>query len=253
MLGLFGAIGLSRREELGYKELKFTSLSSLIRDYIDSYASYLHKVKRIKLGKPIVDSNRSFESIPWNGCTITINSSNFNEWPKLVDKHARLIRHSYGQTNSLGASSFTKQSTSLSFKNLTNLDNNGKLKPNRTKSYLNLHLEKLNHQQTNKKLKLKTDNDSEIDDIDEVDDSDDEYSDDFDDLENNPSVNKSKMNLFARTAPPVVPSLNLSRKLSQSNTVTNLSLLDSKKNSLNASFYCTSGNIFQKKKKSLRV
>ncbi len=151
LLGLFGAIGLSRREELGYKELKYTSLSSLIRDYIDSYATYLHKVKRIKLGKPIVDSNRSFESIPWNGCTITINSSNYNEWPKLVDKHARLIRHSYGQTNSLGASSFTKQATSLSFKNLTNLDSNGKIKPNRTKSYLNLHLEKLNNQQKNLK------------------------------------------------------------------------------------------------------
>jgi hypothetical protein len=250
LLGLFGAIGLSRREELGYKELKYTSLSSLIRDYIDSYAIYLHKVKRIKLGKPIVDSNRSFESIPWNGCTITINSSNYNDWPKLVDKHARLIRHSYGQTNSICANSFTKQSTSLSFKNLTNLDNNGKTKPNRTKSYLNLHLEKINHQQNNKKFKIKTENDSEID---EVDDSDDEYSEDFDDIENNMNQSKSKINLFARTAPPVVPSLNLSRKLSESNTVTNISLLGSKKNPLNASYYCTSGNIFQKKKKSLRV
>ena len=83
--GLFGALGISRRADLGYKPLKFKSLADLMHDYINSYTNYLHRVRRIKIGLPIPGSNRSFESIPWTGCTINLSSMGLSEWPKVVE------------------------------------------------------------------------------------------------------------------------------------------------------------------------
>ena len=114
--GLFGALGISRRSELGYKELKFKTLSDLIIDFIESYATYLHKVKRVKIGMPVPGSNRSFESIPWNGCVINFNKNNETEWPKTCEKHARCIRQHSTGSNLL--------QTSVSLKNLSNLNAN---------------------------------------------------------------------------------------------------------------------------------
>ncbi len=52
---------------MGYKPIKYNSLTELIQSFIDSYATYLHKVKRVRIGMPIPNSNRSYESIQWNG------------------------------------------------------------------------------------------------------------------------------------------------------------------------------------------
>ena len=41
---------------------------------------------------PIAGSNRSFESIPWNGCTINPNTLSVGEWTKIVEKQSRNIR-----------------------------------------------------------------------------------------------------------------------------------------------------------------
>ena len=114
--GLFGALGISRRSDLGYKELKFKTLTDLMIDFVESYDTYLHKVKRVKIGMPVPGSNRSFESIPWNGCVITFNKNNESEWPKLCEKHARCIRQNSTSSNLL--------QTSVSLKNLTNLNAN---------------------------------------------------------------------------------------------------------------------------------
>jgi len=90
----FGALGTSRRSELAYKPLGYDTLSGLIQDYVDSYAVYLHKVKRVRIGLPIPNSNRSYESIPWNGVTVYPSSSSAKqlEWQKSVEKHSRSIR-----------------------------------------------------------------------------------------------------------------------------------------------------------------
>jgi tubulinyl-Tyr carboxypeptidase len=88
--GFFGCLGTSRRSDLAYKPLKYKTLSELIQDYISTYMIYLHKVKRVRIGLPINNSNRSYESIPWNGCTIYPCSN--SDWEKLVEKHSRNIR-----------------------------------------------------------------------------------------------------------------------------------------------------------------
>lgn len=130
--GLFGALGISRRSDLGYKQLKYKSLTDLIQDYIRSYSNYLHKVKRIKIGMPIQNSNRSFETIPWNGCNININQLEPSEWLKQVEKHSRAIKH-HNTTHTFN------KSLSLSLKNIVNTN----LTNRKGNSYLNKHLDEL--------------------------------------------------------------------------------------------------------------
>ena len=128
--GMYGALGMSRRSSLGSKQLKYKTLTHLLLDYIESYASFLHKVKRIKIGMPLAYSNRSFESIKWNGCTITPNKDDLNDWQRLVEKHSRSIRQAY----------VVKQNSSfLSLRSLSNVGNNvGKMQ--KSNSYLNIHM-----------------------------------------------------------------------------------------------------------------
>ena len=153
--GLFGALGISRRTDLGHKQLRFRTLTDLILSYIESYNTYLHKVKRIKIGNPIPCSNRSYESIPWNGCTVNLNQDAC-EWPKLVEKHSRKIRHF--SPNFLGS----KQFSSVSLRNLANvtntgssnnLVNNGRQQEN---SYLDIYMEKNRRKPENKFTRSKS-------------------------------------------------------------------------------------------------
>ncbi|RNA44325.1 vasohibin-2 isoform X1 [Brachionus plicatilis] len=125
--GLFGALGISRRSDLGFKKLKYLSLTDLINDYVNCYSDYLHKVKRIKIGMPIPNSNRSFESIPWNGCTINLKDN--KEWSKLVEKHSRAIRHF--------SSTFNSKTVSI-----PSLKSSGKAASFVRNSYLANHFEK---------------------------------------------------------------------------------------------------------------
>ncbi len=50
--GKFGALGLSRRPTLDFKELKFDSLSALVEDYLTAYDEVGHTVRKIMIGLP---------------------------------------------------------------------------------------------------------------------------------------------------------------------------------------------------------
>ncbi len=113
--GLFGSLGTSRRSDLGYKPLAFKTLTDLLLDFIETYSVYLHKVRRVKLGMPLPYSNRSFESIQWNGCTINMNKCSVAEWSKICEKHARVIR-----LNTLSTTS-SNQGQQISTSSLRNL------------------------------------------------------------------------------------------------------------------------------------
>ena len=43
--GQFGALGLSRRKELAYKELRYDTCSSILSDYKRSYEKWWHEVR----------------------------------------------------------------------------------------------------------------------------------------------------------------------------------------------------------------
>lgn len=236
--GLFGALGISRRSDLGYKKLKFKSLNDLLLDYIDSYSNYLHKVKRIKIGNPIAGSNRSFETIPWNGCTINVASQNASDWPKLVEKHSRTIRHHSSMTLSS-----MKANTSLSLRNLTNL-NIPLMNKKKSKSYLDIHLDDLKQKELNKSSSKSESVSNHMNTLGEEDEDD--YYDSDDDFK---SRQQKSLSYFPQTAP------NFSRTKKNSESLTSLSLISSdKKNQLSTgSFYTTSGSLLNRKKRSIRI
>jgi hypothetical protein len=219
--GLFGALGISRRTDLGYKPMKFKSLADLMHDYINSYTNYLHRVRRIKIGLPIPGSNRSFESIPWNGCTINLSSMSLSEWPKLVEKHSRILRHH----SAFGIPSL-KQSTSLSLRNLSNLQGPS-MNKNKSKSYLGIHLEELGLKKP--------------------------YNGDLDlDVDSDPEETDQK---FPSYLPRTAPNQSYSKFRNSSESLGNLSMTEGsrKNNEITPNLYSSSGNLLKRKKKSIRV
>ncbi|KAL7750392.1 hypothetical protein RI367_004165 [Sorochytrium milnesiophthora] len=66
----WGAIGLSRRATLMYKPLQCKDLTSLLGDYIQSYADVQHKVVKIKVGLPVPHDEYSGSQIVWKYMTI---------------------------------------------------------------------------------------------------------------------------------------------------------------------------------------
>ena len=51
--GLYGAIGMSRRQSLMYKALRQPTLSSLVRSFMDAYDEVGHDVLRVIVGLPL--------------------------------------------------------------------------------------------------------------------------------------------------------------------------------------------------------
>ncbi|XP_067942089.1 tubulinyl-Tyr carboxypeptidase 2-like [Watersipora subatra] len=90
--GLYGALGMSRREDLMHKPLHFTSLSDLVIDYIESYNQYHHKVNKLKIGFPVSHDPHSHEPIHWKGLAVNPCKMDKTELKQAVEKHAKDIR-----------------------------------------------------------------------------------------------------------------------------------------------------------------
>jgi hypothetical protein len=91
---LFGALGLSRRNDLSYKPLngKYDSLSSLIDDFVRSYQTYGHRILRITIGLPIMHDLKSFLTINWQALTIDATVTKKSVYDRELDRIARIWR-----------------------------------------------------------------------------------------------------------------------------------------------------------------
>ncbi|CAH8443649.1 unnamed protein product [Schistosoma guineensis] len=95
--GLFGALGLSRRENLMYKPLNFPSLSLLINNYTEAYHGHHHKLLRVKIGLPISHRPYMLEKIQWKGILIPFNKGyTKKDVNNILDHYSRFLR---GSTN----------------------------------------------------------------------------------------------------------------------------------------------------------
>ncbi|CAH8445925.1 unnamed protein product [Schistosoma margrebowiei] len=95
--GLFGALGLSRREDLMYKPLNFPSLSLLINNYTEAYHGHHHKLLRVKIGLPISHRPYMLEKIQWKGILIPFNKGHTKkDINNILDHYSRFLR---GSTN----------------------------------------------------------------------------------------------------------------------------------------------------------
>jgi hypothetical protein len=51
----WGALGISRRQELMYKDLVFDSLSDLVADFKAGYEKWWHKLLKARIGQLVVE------------------------------------------------------------------------------------------------------------------------------------------------------------------------------------------------------
>ncbi|EDO40230.1 predicted protein [Nematostella vectensis] len=90
--GKYGALGLSRRDDLMYKPLTFKSLCDLLNDFVESYGNYLHSVKKIKLSLPIVHDLHSCEKIHWKYLALSPAKLSASDMKKILEKYSRELR-----------------------------------------------------------------------------------------------------------------------------------------------------------------
>ncbi|XP_783118.3 tubulinyl-Tyr carboxypeptidase 1 [Strongylocentrotus purpuratus] len=101
----YGALGMSRRDDLMDKPLEFKSLSELIFSYQDAYKKYWHVVKKLKVGLPIAHDPHSFEQIHWRHLSLNMWKMSHSEASKEIDKYAKDMRACYKSSRS-GQSSY---------------------------------------------------------------------------------------------------------------------------------------------------
>jgi hypothetical protein len=99
-MGLFGALGLSRKCDLAYKPLVFTKLSSIIGNYRECYEKYFHQIKKINIGLPISHDSNDRNIPNWN--FLSINDLENASWDTVsikVDKYAIESRRALNDYN----------------------------------------------------------------------------------------------------------------------------------------------------------
>ncbi|KAI9203230.1 Vasohibin-domain-containing protein [Polychytrium aggregatum] len=88
----YGALGLSRRDDLMYKALRYDTLEDLILDYKEAYESNWHRLQKIKLGLPVPHDLSSNDKLPWKHISISLDNGWSLEVSKSLESYLRLIR-----------------------------------------------------------------------------------------------------------------------------------------------------------------
>jgi len=90
--GCYGAIGMSRRDDLMFKPVEFKSLADLVFDFERCYLKYWHSVKKVKVGLPVVHDQHSYEVINWKGIMVNFSKADRKELTRDLDSHARKMK-----------------------------------------------------------------------------------------------------------------------------------------------------------------
>ncbi|XP_070180568.1 tubulinyl-Tyr carboxypeptidase 1-like isoform X2 [Littorina saxatilis] len=73
--GRYGAIGMSRRDDLMYKPLEYESLTDVVLDFQKCYMRYWHDLRKVKVGLPVPHDQHSYEMISWKAKSWIVNAS----------------------------------------------------------------------------------------------------------------------------------------------------------------------------------
>ncbi|RYH23196.1 hypothetical protein EON65_18175 [archaeon] len=71
----WGAMGISRRDNLMYKPLVFDSLSELIEDYRQSYIAVYHRLLTVYLGLPMPHNMEFDQKVVWKALKLRLEPS----------------------------------------------------------------------------------------------------------------------------------------------------------------------------------
>ncbi|XP_038049802.1 tubulinyl-Tyr carboxypeptidase 2-like [Patiria miniata] len=109
--GRYGALGMSRREDLMYKPLEFRNLWELIFDFEDAYKKYFHMVKKVKVGLPVSHDPHSFEQIQWQMMSVHPNKQSRLELQREIDKYTKDLKNRFKWSSSYSTYQFVKENT----------------------------------------------------------------------------------------------------------------------------------------------
>lgn len=90
--GRYGALGMSRREDLMYKPPAFRTLSELVLDYEAAYGRCWHVLKKVKLGQCVSHDPHSVEQIEWKHSVLDVERLGREDFRKELERHARDMR-----------------------------------------------------------------------------------------------------------------------------------------------------------------
>ncbi len=88
----WGAIGLSRKDTLAYKELKYRSLSDLILDYREAYKLCWHTLEKIYIGFPFSHDPYSSSNINWRILNLNLINRSWEQASEIIDIYGRKIK-----------------------------------------------------------------------------------------------------------------------------------------------------------------
>lgn len=90
--GRFGALGISRREELMFKPLAFRTLMDLVQEYEGAYRGYWHTLRKVKIGQYVSHDPHSVEQIEWKHSILDVDKLSKEELRRELERHTRDMR-----------------------------------------------------------------------------------------------------------------------------------------------------------------
>lgn len=88
--GTWGALGLSRKSCLMYKDLRFASLPELVKEFADSYGRCGHQLVKVYVGLPLPQAAaHSSAPIQWRVCKVRVDSFPWEEASAVLQRWSR--------------------------------------------------------------------------------------------------------------------------------------------------------------------
>lgn len=90
--GRFGALGISRREDLMFKPLELRTLTDLVQDFEGAYRGYWHTLRKVRIGQYVSHDPHSVEQIEWKHSILDLEKLTKEELRKELERHTRDMR-----------------------------------------------------------------------------------------------------------------------------------------------------------------
>lgn len=90
--GRFGALGISRREDLMFKPLELRTLMDLVQEFDGAYRGYWHTLRKVRIGQYVSHDPHSVEQIEWKHSILDLDKLTKEELRKELERHTRDMR-----------------------------------------------------------------------------------------------------------------------------------------------------------------
>lgn len=88
--GRWGALGISRKSSLMYKDLKYASLADLVQEYARAYTEAFHSLEKVYCAFPVSHDTFSQARIRWRVLRIAVPRHPWSDIAPVVNKYARM-------------------------------------------------------------------------------------------------------------------------------------------------------------------